>query len=602
MTAFFTTLLTLVIVFFLLCMARYITLLFLDSFNRFVKGKPAGYYDIFSYLQPLRKEASRFLDKKIHLKYEDFYFDIYKKKSRHKPEDHLSSLLDEHYNNNNFFHQLLYLDQHFYNEVKKLTGKSLDRISNLSQNLSYYKNNKEHIKNNILKKISAHESPKPVDAYFKHSSIHMDWQDWVHQSQLGWLDVLIGNNPLSVQLTKNTNYVINQLKKHPKIPVHLSLDNPDFVDFYFDPTHGIKNLTSFLKENPNNVKIGNNKFSSTGIAQGVKESSDFLSGGAGFINFPLITMALSGVREFHLLKKQHTDLKSAIKNWSLDVAGVGGGAALGATIGTSLLPGIGTIAGSVLMAMYGKFISNDIKEESLNHALEGMKEITNKLKKLSSSIEKKYNTSFNQDKLKEQNKITKMAAKSKQLILDEVEQLVKWRIRQEKINQPFEMTAATELNHTIRKLNAKIKSHWIRYLWPKRIFIRNKRKIKKIMRIKKQLLNHKFKDRGVFFQLLALNGLCKKYVLSEMQNMETNRINFERSLLKKIYDSQNQLLIKRLKSIDLLISRASYYTQHIRMETLPYLEKVRDHKKIVVAEAKKLGLLKTTKNTKKEAS
>lgn len=94
-------------------------------------------------------------------------------------------------------------------------------------------------------------------------------------------------------------------------------------------------------------------------------------------HIPIITIIKSGIRELELLADEKTAFETSLKNITLDVAGTGGGAFLGAKAGFlagSFFPGVGNIIGGIIGAiggaMGGRYLTNSIKEIPLQTAIE----------------------------------------------------------------------------------------------------------------------------------------------------------------------------------------------------------------------------------------
>lgn len=91
---------------------------------------------------------------------------------------------------------------------------------------------------------------------------------------------------------------------------------------------------------------------------------------------PVVTIALSSVREIQLLSDDKTNYLTSLKNIALDAAGTGGGALVGAKAGAiagSVFGPIGTIVGGIIGsiggAMGGRAITNNIKIQPLKNAI-----------------------------------------------------------------------------------------------------------------------------------------------------------------------------------------------------------------------------------------
>jgi hypothetical protein len=94
-------------------------------------------------------------------------------------------------------------------------------------------------------------------------------------------------------------------------------------------------------------------------------------------SFPFVTLIISSTREINLHRNSKTSIESSIKNLTLDVAGTGlgacGGAKAGMLIGSFFGPlgsAIGGVVGGIGGAIGGRVITNDIKRQELNNAVE----------------------------------------------------------------------------------------------------------------------------------------------------------------------------------------------------------------------------------------
>lgn len=90
-------------------------------------------------------------------------------------------------------------------------------------------------------------------------------------------------------------------------------------------------------------------------------------------HLPLITSFISVSRELGLLYQNKTDTNTAIKNALLDITGTGMGGATGGAIGSALFPGIGTVLGAVAGAVIGRLLTNKVKLQPLENAIQRYK-------------------------------------------------------------------------------------------------------------------------------------------------------------------------------------------------------------------------------------
>jgi len=162
---------------------------------------------------------------------------------------------------------------------------------------------------------------------------------------------------------------------------------------------------------------------------------------AGNVDYPnpFLTLGLSTMREIRLLKRRHTDLKTAAKNIGLDVAGTGvgsfAGAKAGATIGTAVAPGVGSVVGAIIGgisgAIAGRSITNKIKlaeadaarahyAKTMREFQERLENVTTKAREALEEVIKKEQTALSQTgtkRLKELDALAKRLQDANRLAL-----------------------------------------------------------------------------------------------------------------------------------------------------------------------------------------
>lgn len=186
-------------------------------------------------------------------------------------------------------------------------------------------------------------------------------------------DLIVDGHPLQVKDTLNPQLITEHFSKYPDIPVVTNVE-----------------LAGHFTDNQN-VLIDHN-LSHDVIASKVENSIDGIHalGGASF-HIPIITLALSGIRETGLLMKGNTDLGTVTKHVALDVAGVGGGGFFGKVAGAALVGAfagpvgavIGGIIGAIGGGILGRLFTNEIKMAAYNKALT---KLNNKLDKMAQKL------------------------------------------------------------------------------------------------------------------------------------------------------------------------------------------------------------------------
>ncbi|TBX59084.1 hypothetical protein E0M27_04675 [Bacillus mycoides] len=178
-------------------------------------------------------------------------------------------------------------------------------------------------------------------------------------NQVGW-DMLVDGEPWQVKGGETASVISSHFEKYPEIPIvtNVGLANK------FDNQENIMGLEELSSEYMHN--------NTENSLEGISDLGD--ATGAGI---PLVTLALSGYREFNLLIDGKTKFANSAKNIGLDATGggIGGmaglkaGAILGG-FGGPLGVAIGGTIGSVAGTVGGRFITNGIKQKSYKLAIE----------------------------------------------------------------------------------------------------------------------------------------------------------------------------------------------------------------------------------------
>ena len=486
----------------------------------------------------------------------------------------------------NVFHQYMCIDDNMYEGISRLSGEKIDTFSDLSAKLKTYKQDSQGLTEGSLNKIKGHAAESHVAEHFKEAGIEVDWPS--DSNQEAW-DLLINGNPIQVKLIKEANMLLEHFK-NTDIPVIVpyDADNIPKTAFHLNPSENINSLFDYLKDNPENAIIVDKKLSNIDLTENIEQGSDLASGALDF-NFPFITLAFSSVREIKLLKSKDTDIISALKHAGLDIAGTGAGGTMGAVTGSLILPVIGTLFGFSIGALLGRKMTNKIKYKSLKQASKNYEKSIKKLEQESIQIEKKYRDKFNQDKEKEQNHLNRTAQKTKDIINKEVKKIREWIIDREKPNTDLQDNLLRNIP-SAREFIKKRNLTWIEYFWPNKKTIAYIKQIKELKNnIKEKLKNNKLTDRGVFLQKFSEKGLCRDYILCEIQRTEKEREKYENNLMALIKTRQKEILDQRYECMKRISIKVKEYALKIRDETAPYITEIKACQKGLKKEARKLG-------------
>ncbi len=498
----------------------------------------------------------------------------------------------------NVFHQYMLVDDYMYEGVSRMSGEQIDNFSDLSSKIKEYAHNSDGLTEGFLNNLKGHVAEGHAAAHFEEAGAEVSWPEASNQE--GW-DFLLNGSPVQAKLVKDAGAAAaKHFKEHPDIPIVIPSDAENIPDkaFRFDPSEGVESLADFLKKTPEKAVIASQQLSHAELTENTEQAVDFLEGDIDFLKFPVFTAAFSGFRELRLLRKNETDILSALKNTALDTAGagigMGAGGAAGAAIGTFIFPGVGTAIGGAVGSLAGNFfgraVTDEIKAEALKEALEKWKKSAEKLNRKIKQSEKKYASQFNREKEKEQAKLNSLAFEIKSAIDEKIKNLRKWSAEKEKPSEAL----ISDLQNNILAAEASAgenkNSSWIEQLWPKQQTIRRQIKMNGI----KRLLAEEFQkggcaDRGRLFQALAGHGFCRALVLSEIQKTEEERLRRENDLIKSIARSQKTLLRERSRSIKKLANKIKACALKIRKELSPYIKETQRRQNLAQKEAKKLG-------------
>ena len=492
------------------------------------------------------------------------------------------------------FHQYMQVDDYMYEGVSRISGEQIDNFSDLSSKIKGYAHNSGGLTEGVLNKLKGHIAEEHVAEHLKSAGATVDWPETSNQE--GW-DLLLNGSKIQVKLVEDVGSSLTEhFKEHSDIAVVIPSDAKNIPNtaFYFDPSEGIKSLTDFLKESPENAVIVDHSLLHENLTESVEQGTDFLGGNMDLAHFPFITALFSSFREIRLLRKNHTKILSSIKNVALDVTGTGIGLKAGATtgiiVGTAIAPGIGTTIGAGVGALagacFGRSVTNKIKKQPFKEAIEDYKKSTKKLNRIIKQSKKKYENQFNQEQKEEQKKLKDYAYKIKNNIDIKTKNLRRWIADKEK---PSEKLKADLWNKVIAT-PAQPKPSWKEWFWPKLETIKHQikiRNIKKFLRVEIQKIH--LEDRGQLFQKFAEQGLCREFIFSEIQKTEKERLSRENNLIKEVTKGQKQILDKRSESLKKLAGRIKNYVQEIRKESYPYIKEVKNRQNRIKKEAKKLG-------------
>ncbi len=279
----------------------------------------------------------------------------------------------------------LAIDEHVYSEMSRLAGEQLETIGDLSAYLASWPSAEfgSALPDASLNKLMGHLAEPEVAEHLENLGINVDMPD--ASNQAGWDLVLNGEHMVNVKAVTDAKALTGHFEQYPDVPVIVPGDMAGIPEqaIHLDSAGSIDQLARSIADGEGNIVIVDHELEQAAMFEHAEEVTDALLGNvelADLAGIPLITLALSGVREVGLLSEDKTSAGNAMKNLTLDVVGTGSGVAGGALIGAeigSLLGEEGEIVGGLLGAIggaiFGRSATDRVKREALNKAVKAYK-------------------------------------------------------------------------------------------------------------------------------------------------------------------------------------------------------------------------------------
>lgn len=223
---------------------------------------------------------------------------------------------------------LMQIDEHVYTAMGTLAGEQLETIGDLSKYLSSWESAEigESLPEMAVSKLMGHLAEPIVAQNLEDLGMRVEMPDVSNQE--GYDLVLNGEYFVNVKTVADSVSLANHFASYPQIPVIVPEDMAGIAEnaIYLDAAESIERLEEAIKIDDENIVLVDNTLSHTEILDHTESVSDALLGNVGAVGVPVITLALSGIREIRLLSAKKTELRHAVKNLGLDLVGTGGGA------------------------------------------------------------------------------------------------------------------------------------------------------------------------------------------------------------------------------------------------------------------------------------
>jgi len=252
------------------------------------------------------------------------------------------------------------IDEHVYTAMSSLAGEQLDTIGDLSRSLSDWESAEigQSLPPEAVSKLMGHLAEPRVAENLENMGIQVEMPNLSNQE--GYDLILNGEYFVNVKTVADASSLSSHFENYPNIPVIVPSDMngipEDAISFGVDDS--VDKVITALDLKKENLVLVDDNLVHAEMLEHAENLSDSLLGSLD-VGFPLITLAISGHREIHLLSQQKTQLIISAKNVGLDLLGIGGGGSLfgslGAILGTLLMPGLGTVLGTLIFSAGGAF-------------------------------------------------------------------------------------------------------------------------------------------------------------------------------------------------------------------------------------------------------
>ncbi|HRQ44909.1 MAG TPA: hypothetical protein PLB12_11235 [Candidatus Goldiibacteriota bacterium] len=513
-------------------------------------------------------------------------------------------------------HNILSVDQNIYDAMSHVTGSQLDSISDLhsaTENWAHALGG--GFNDGVITSMQGHVAEQVVADHLREAGHDVVFPDTANQQ--GY-DMYVDGIPYNVKNVSDMNTINEHFEKNPDIGVitHHEIDGLPSEHFEFDPSQSIDQIPSFDNAINGKMLVADHALNHDAVIQQTDAASDAITGNVD-LHFPFITALLSSAREIAIINRGHTSLENSIKNVGLDIAGTGGGAALGAKGGAitgAFVAGpvgaaVGGIVGAFFGGMTGRKLSDELKLNSYKNAEENYKSNVNRYNDFVNSYQINYRKYRGVVTGTETKRLNAIVVNTKRIIDEKIA-----GFKQEE-NEIFTLSNAdllsclnscNEILYSQRAANDRDlakRSFNDKYVRPSRIaieLINVKRLIVKkqelLLNVQKRINDVNDKATQTQRTLLCLEALClagfediaRSQIKKNKAVTEKNREAFEVMVRKQ----KDILAAERAASFDYIqLKLNGWVKKQVDMMTV-MIESLKDSQKQLTVEASKLGFIK----------
>jgi tetratricopeptide (TPR) repeat protein len=511
------------------------------------------------------------------------------------------------------------IDQDFIAGVALRTGKAIESFSDL---------NEKFAPDGIGERLRAifgpsaglirdHQGGMGEAVLFRHlKDAGVDAQLALHPNNPSW-DMLIEGHQVSVKTWTDVGNFSKLFHGRPDIPVVVPGDATGIPAhaLHFDAStgDGMGAVHEALASHGDRLVLVDHSLSVEAIKGQVGQADTLITGGHGTFHghLPIVTMALSGLREFDLLLTGKTDLATAAKNAALDVTGTGVGGAVGmkagAGIGTIIWPGVGTVigglAGGIFGAMKGRGVTGDIKQRPFKEAVASYEDALSRFQADAEVYEAEASAEFNKAQIAQELQLRNQAHEARQRVEETKHALDTW-VNYDSWLQPDEACEAiTQSTNALMELRASIKCRyeaipwWKKVLWPDVGTLAQQQALTFLRRIQRRLNDLSrmarkggFVSRGQLMALLGAVGVMQEQAVADLEKIYAGQQERDEQARRLLSEALSAIVRQRLEAETQLKNKLEILRASIREAMQPALKNLNEQVERARLEGAKLGL------------
>ena len=515
------------------------------------------------------------------------------------------------------------IDENVYAAMSQLAGKQLETIGDLHQYISEWPSFEmgDSLPEGALNKLMGHLAEPAVAENIRNLGIPVEMPD---VSNMAGYDLILNHDhAVNVKTVSDVASLSHHFDKYPDIPVVVPGDMTGLPEdaIHLAATDALELLEAKIQAGSDNVVLVDDALSHADMVEHADAVGD---GWAGNIDLdgigsgvPLITVALSGLREVRLLIDDRTEFETAFKNLALDVAGTGlggiGGAKAGALMGSAFAPGVGTVVGALVGgitgAIAGRAVTNSVKTAPFQEACDEYDRVAATAKTEQEEVQLAVTSRFQtkQEQI-ETHLIEEAAVESRGIsqiadrLSDECRPIGELRLSEARaiVERAFmdlrtDRAALESLYEDIPWLN--------RVLWPTSLTGRAQVSMKRLDRLTKllttqvgallggrssQTLSASESER--LLRLVTAVGVATDEVFDRLVEWQKKRLASEAGLRKMVEDARTRLVEKRYLAMKELVRKLEECQQEAQERLRPLVEEFERAQDRLRQEADRLGL------------